>query len=75
MDQPEARKDLTTKEVYLIAAGKELNAHNFYKSLASMHPEGAVHDMLLRMAEQELKHKEKVEYLYANTAFTQTAGG
>jgi hypothetical protein len=31
--------------------------------------------MLLRMADQELKHKEKVEYLYANTAFTQTAGG
>jgi hypothetical protein len=31
--------------------------------------------MLLRMAQQELRHKEKVEYLYANTVFTQTAGG
>jgi rubrerythrin len=40
-----------------------------------MHPEGNVRDMLLRMADQELKHKEKVEYLYANTAFPQTAGG
>jgi rubrerythrin len=75
MHKPEARKDITTNEVYLIAAGKELNAHNFYKSLASMHPEGNVRDMLLRMADQELKHKEKVEYLYANTAFAQTEGG
>src|SRR4030043_27484 len=31
--------------------------------------------MLMKMAAQELKHKEKVEYLYANTAFVQTAGG
>lgn len=75
MHDPEARKDILTNEVYLIAAGKELNAYNFYKSLASMHPEGQARDMLLRMADQELKHKEKVEYLYANTAFTQTAGG
>lgn len=75
MDKQEARKDITTKEVYLIAAGKELNAHNFYKNLASMHPEGNVREMLLRMADEELKHKEKVEYLYANTAFAQTAGG
>jgi hypothetical protein len=27
------------------------------------------------MANEELKHKEKMEYLYANTAFPQTAGG
>ncbi|MCK7467999.1 MAG: hypothetical protein MZU91_07685 [Desulfosudis oleivorans] len=25
--------------------------------------------MLLKMANEELKHKEKMEYLYANTAF------
>jgi len=73
--KPEPRKDILTNEVYLIAANKELNASQFYKSLAEIHPEGDVRDMLLRMADQELKHKEKVEYLYANTAFTQTAGG
>jgi rubrerythrin len=75
MVKPEARKDITTKEVYLIAANKELNASRFYKTLAEMHPEGEVRNMLLRMADQELKHKEKVEYLYANTAFAQTEGG
>lgn len=73
--QPEPRRDMTTKEVYLIAANKELNASQFYRRLAEMHPEGSVRDMLLRMADQELKHKEKVEYLYSNTAFAQTAGG
>jgi hypothetical protein len=31
--------------------------------------------MLLHMAAEELRHKEKMEYLFANTAFTQTAGG
>lgn len=75
MDKPEPRKEITTHEVFLIAANKELNAYNFYKSLADIHPEGNVRDMLLRMAGQELKHKEKVEYLYANAVFTQTAGG
>lgn len=75
MDIPEPRKGITNNEVYLIAANKELNASQFYKSLAEIHPEGDVRDMLLRMADQELKHKEKVEYLYTNTAFPQTAGG
>jgi len=27
------------------------------------------------MANEEMKHKEKMEYLYSNTAFAQTAGG
>jgi rubrerythrin len=75
MDVPEPRKEITTNEVYLIAANKELGASQFYKSLAEIHPEGDVRDMLLRMADQELRHKEKVEYLYTNTAFPQTEGG
>jgi rubrerythrin len=31
--------------------------------------------LLEKMAQEELRHKEKVEYLYANTAFPQTSGG
>jgi hypothetical protein len=27
------------------------------------------------MANEELKHKEKMEYLYTNTTFPQTSGG
>ena len=37
--------------------------------------DGKAKEMLLKMANEELKHKEKMEYLYANTAFPQTAGG
>ncbi|HPL62166.1 MAG TPA: hypothetical protein PK587_00245 [Syntrophales bacterium] len=40
-----------------------------------MHPAGEVREFLLGMAAQELGHKEKVEYLYANTAFPQLDGG
>ena len=75
MDKPEIKADVSSKEVYLIVANKELNAYKFYQDLANMHPDGDIKDMLLRMAQQELRHKEKVEYLYANTVFTQTAGG
>ena len=75
MGKPEIKADVSTKEVYLIVANKELNAYKFYQDLANMHPDGDIKDMLLRMAQQELRHKEKVEYLYANTVFTQTAGG
>ncbi len=74
-ERPEIKKGMTTRDVYLVAATKELAAHNLYKELAAIHPGGPVKDMLLRMSREELKHKEKVEYLYTNTAFPQTAGG
>ena len=48
---------------------------NFYQSLAQAHPEGEIKEMLLKMAQEEKKHKEKVEYLYSNASFPQTAGG
>jgi rubrerythrin len=73
--KPDLQKDIQSKDVYIIAANRELNAHNFYKGLAGLHPAGDIREMLLRMASEELKHKEKMEYLYANTAFPQTAGG
>jgi rubrerythrin len=46
-----------------------------YEHLAGMHPEGEVKNLLKQLAKEELSHKEKVEYLYANTAFPQTDGG
>jgi rubrerythrin len=74
-DMPDLKKNMNSSEVYLVAAHRELNSYNFYKGLAGTQPSGEVKDMLLKMANQELKHKEKVEYLYSNTAFPQTAGG
>ncbi len=50
-------------------------AHEFYLSLAAVHPDGEAKNILLKMAEEELKHKEKMEYFYTNAAFVQTEGG
>ncbi|MDY0094380.1 MAG: ferritin family protein [Candidatus Vecturithrix sp.] len=69
LDRPDPEKNLQSKDVYLIAAHRELNSYHFYTSLAEIQPEGEVKDILLRMASEEKKHKEKVEYLYTNTAF------
>ena len=68
-------KEQLSEEVFLIAANREINAHNFYKGLADLYPKGPVKELLLRMANEEMRHKEKMEYLYANTAFPQTEGG
>jgi rubrerythrin len=75
LEMPDIKKDMQSKDVYLVAAHKELNSYNFYKSLSDAQPAGEVKDVLLKMANEEMKHKEKVEYLYSNTAFTQTEGG
>ncbi len=75
VDAPDIDKNMETRDVYLVAAHREMNSYNFYKGLSEMQPAGEVKDMLLRMANEEMKHKEKVEYLYANTAFPQTQGG
>ena len=73
--KPDIRKNMDSKDIYLVAAHRELNSYNFYKSLADLHPDGSLKTILLRMANEEKKHKEKVEYLYSNTAFPQTDGG
>ncbi|MBN1424443.1 ferritin family protein [Candidatus Fermentibacteria bacterium] len=75
LDAPDPDRDMESSEVYLVAAHREMASHNFYKGLAALQPEGEVREVLKRMAAEELRHKEKVEYLYANTAFVQTAGG
>ena len=73
--EPEAEEGMKPEEIYLVAAHRELRSHRFYSQLADMHAEGEARDMLRKMATEELKHKEKMEYLYANTAFPQTHGG
>ena len=74
-EEPDPKGVEDLKDLFLIAAHRELRTHDFYVALAKAHPGGPVRDMLLLMANQEMKHKEKVEYLYANAAFPQTAGG
>jgi rubrerythrin len=75
LEAPDIEGDMRSEDVFLIAAHRESRSHKFYTELANLHADGDVHNMLLKMANEELKHKEKMEYLYSNTAFPQTSGG
>ena len=75
LEEPEVEEEIRSEEVYLIAAHRELRSYKFYTELASLHTEGDLNELLIKIANEELKHKEKMEYLYANTAFPQTDGG
>ena len=75
LEEPEIAKTSSREEVYLVAAHREARSYQFYTELANMHGDSELKTMLLKMANEELKHKEKMEYLYSNTAFTQTSGG
>jgi rubrerythrin len=75
LEEPEIEENMKNQDVYLIAAHRENRSHQFYTELADLHTEGDTKSMLLKMANEELKHKEKMEYLYSNTAFPQTSGG
>jgi rubrerythrin len=75
LEEPEVAADMKPEDVYLVASHREQRSHLFYTELAHLHADGEPQEMLLKMANEELKHKEKMEYLYANTAFPQTSGG
>ncbi|NNL76410.1 MAG: ferritin family protein [Desulfobacterales bacterium] len=75
LKEPEIGQEASSEDVYLIASHRESRSHLFYTELADMHAESELKTLLLKMANEELKHKEKMEYLYTNTAFPQTSGG
>jgi len=75
LEEPDISGEMKSAEVYLIAAHRELQSYRFYRAIADLHPDGEIKEMLLGIADEEMRHKEKVEYLYSNTAFPQTAGG
>ncbi len=75
LDQPEISPNMTLREIFLLAANRERMSHEFYVSLAEVHPAGEVKKLLKRLATQELQHKQRVELLYTQVAFPQTDGG
>jgi rubrerythrin len=75
LDEPETADQMSAEDVFLIASHRELRSFKFYSELAGLHNDGDIRSMLLKMANEELKHKEKMEYLYTNTAYPQTSGG
>lgn len=69
MKTPAITPDMSPKEALTVAMKREEASHNFYQRLAGLQPPGEARAFLEKMAEMELAHKEKVEYLYANAAF------
>ncbi|MEI8242376.1 MAG: ferritin family protein [bacterium] len=66
---PDFTADLSPANAFLLAARKEKMAVEFYETWAKLYPGGAEQELLLRLAEVERRHKQKVEDLYTNTAF------
>jgi len=75
LDQPEISPGMKLKDAFLLAANREKASHEFYLSLAQIHPAGKVKRLLEELAAQELEHKQRVEFLYSEVAFPQTDGG
>jgi rubrerythrin len=74
-DQPEISPEMELKDIFLVAANREMRSHELYVALAGLHPAGEAKRLLEELASQELEHKHKVEDLYTQVAFPQTAGG
>ena len=75
LDQPEVTPEMSLGDVFLLAAGRERAAHEFYLGLTRIHPAGEVRKLVEKLAAQELKHKHRVESLYTEVAFPQLDGG
>ena len=71
----EITPDMPLKDIFLRAANREKTAHESYLALSQAHPPGEVKKLLEELASQELGHKHKLEFLYTEVAFPQTAGG
>jgi rubrerythrin len=74
-DQPEINTEMDLPVVFLLAANREKEAHEFYQRIAGMHPPGGPRALLEKLANEELGHKQNVEQMYTEVAFPQTDGG
>jgi len=75
LGSPGLTESLDHKEIFLVAAEREKASHAFYTHLAALQRDGELKQLLTKLAQEELAHKEKAEYLYCNAAFPQTDGG
>lgn len=75
LEPPAITPSMALKQVFLVAANREKASHEFYLSLAGVHPSGRVRSLMERLAAQELEHKQRVEFWYNEVAFPQTDGG
>ena len=69
MKAPAITSEMSPKEALIVAMKREEGSYHFYQRLAGFQPPGEAKDFLEKMAQMELGHKEKVEFIYANAAF------
>lgn len=69
LEVPAFHPDMSPKEALVVAMKREEGSYRFYQALAALQPPGEIREFLEKMARVELSHKEKMEYLYDNTAF------
>jgi rubrerythrin len=74
-EQSELSPNAELKDIFLVAAGREKAAHKLYLDLAQLHSSEEVKQLFNTLANQELQHKEKMEFFYTEVAFPQTDGG
>ncbi|GAB4347244.1 MAG: hypothetical protein Kow0099_29160 [Candidatus Abyssubacteria bacterium] len=63
-ERAEVTKESTMQEVLRFAIGEEIDAFNFYTSILSFAGDENTRNLLNRIANEEKKHKEKLERLY-----------
>ena len=60
LEEPEISEESKSEDIYLIASHRESRSYQFYTEIANMHAAGELKTMLSKMANEELKHKEKM---------------
>jgi rubrerythrin len=61
---PPLDKDATFQDVLMIAMQREKNSHDFYNLMAGMAASEGAKGLFQFLAQEELRHKNKVEVLY-----------
>lgn len=62
-------------DIFLIAANREMHSHDLPLALAELHPMGEAKSLLEELTSQEMEHKQKMEFLCTEVAFSQTDDG
>jgi rubrerythrin len=69
MGTPEFSPDMSPADAFLLAANKERLAVEMYENWARLYPSGPEHEVLLKLAEVERRHKVRVEAMFSDAAF------
>ena len=61
--------DATFQDVLIVAMHREKSSHSFYSTMSEISQDGAVKDLFTFLAQEELKHKNKIEALYDEVVY------